>query len=102
MLEYALTPEMAAPIGRTASVTFILSSSFDPLFRLNMISLSDGLPRNLYMTTVMPQHRRHTNAAITVVLSLDFHSLDTIESANRYSSPSSGSVRDANVRVPLI
>ena len=85
-LEYALTPEMAAPIGRTASVTFILSSSFDPLFKLNMTSLSDGLPRSLYMTTVMPQHRRHTNAAIADVLSLDFRSLETIELANRVKS----------------
>ena len=50
----------------------------------------------------MPQHKRHTNAAIADVLSLDFRSLETIELANRYSSPSSGSVRDANVRVPLI
>ena len=85
-----------------ANVRFMLNSSFDPPVGLKTISLRDGCPNNQYMATVMAQHRRHTIAAIADVMSLDFRSLDTIELANSYSSPSSGSVSEANVREPLI
>lgn len=84
------------------SVRFVLNSSFGPSAGLKTISERDGCPNSQYMATVMPQHKRHTNAAIADVLRREFRSRDTIELANKYSSPSSGSVSEANVRVPLI
>lgn len=73
------------------SVRFVLNSSFDPSAGLKTISERDGCPNSQYMATVMPQHKRHTKAAIADVLRRDFRSRDTIESANRYSSAQAAS-----------